>query len=64
MDADGRVVEAENSGSRKIDVDEVVGLYRDYVIPLTKDVEVSFWSVTDVSIELIPIGRLPYSSAG
>lgn len=25
----------------KIDVDEVVSLYRDYIIPLTKDVEVS-----------------------
>jgi chorismate mutase len=40
MDADGRVVEAEDAGARKIDVDQVVRLYRDYVIPLTKDVEV------------------------
>lgn len=41
MDGDGRVVEAEDSGARKIDVDQVVRLYRDHVIPLTKDVEVS-----------------------
>lgn len=38
MDADGRVVEM---GKGKIDVGEIVGMYRDYVIPLTKDVEVS-----------------------
>jgi chorismate mutase len=41
MDADGRVVEAEDEAARKIDVDEVVRLYKDHVIPLTKDVEVS-----------------------
>lgn len=38
LDAEGRVVENE----QKIDVDKVVGLYRDYVIPLTKDVEVEY----------------------
>ena len=37
MDASGRVVEG---GGSKIDIEEVVGMYRDYVIPLTKDVEV------------------------
>lgn len=40
LDADGRVVDIENAAARKIDVDEVVRLYRDHVIPLTKDVEV------------------------
>lgn len=45
MDADGRVVEkpAEGAGEvgGKIDIEQVVRLYRDWVIPLTKDVEVS-----------------------
>ncbi len=44
MDADGRMVSVpdEEMGSRgKIDIREIVGMYRDYVIPLTKDVEVS-----------------------
>jgi chorismate mutase len=41
LDAEGRVVDVQGEENRKIDVDEVVGLYRDYVIPLTKDVEVS-----------------------
>ena len=44
MDGDGRVVAVrdEEMGMRgKIDIREIVGLYRDYVIPLTKDVEVS-----------------------
>jgi len=43
MDADGRVVQVsdEELGMRgKIDIREIVGMYRDYVIPLTKDVEV------------------------
>lgn len=43
IDADGRVVQVsdEELGLRgKIDIREVVGMYRDYVIPLTKDVEV------------------------
>lgn len=39
FDSEGRIVESE--GQRKIDIEGVVGLYRDYVIPLTKDVEVS-----------------------
>ncbi|KAK8850618.1 chorismate mutase [Kwoniella newhampshirensis] len=45
MDADGRVVEVpdEEMGSRgKIDLAAVVGMYRDWVIPLTKDVEVDY----------------------
>jgi chorismate mutase len=39
FDSEGRIVESE--GARKIDIEGVVGMYRDYVIPLTKDVEVS-----------------------
>ena len=39
MDADGRVVE---TGKSKIDVGVIVGMYRDYVIPLTKEVEVDY----------------------
>jgi chorismate mutase len=45
MDADGRAVSMpdEEMGERgKIDIAEVVGLYRDWVIPLTKDVEVGY----------------------
>lgn len=45
MDADGRVVMVPDHeiGLRgKIDINQVVDLYRDYVIPLTKDVEVCF----------------------
>ncbi|WVQ86135.1 chorismate mutase [Cryptococcus sp. DSM 104549] len=45
MDADGRVVEVpdEEMGARgKIDLKAVVGMYRDWVIPLTKDVEVDY----------------------
>lgn len=45
MDADGHVVPVppHESGLRgKIDIDEVVALYRDHVIPLTKDVEVDY----------------------
>jgi hypothetical protein len=44
MDADGHVVAVppHEAGLRgKIDINHVVALYRDYVIPLTKDVEVS-----------------------
>jgi len=44
MDADGRVVVVpdEEMGMRgKIDIREIVDMYKDYVIPLTKDVEVS-----------------------
>lgn len=42
MDADGRVVadSTVKQGAGKIDIEEVVAMYRDYVIPLTKDVEV------------------------
>ena len=39
FDSEGRIVESE--GARKIDIEGVVGMYRDHVIPLTKDVEVS-----------------------
>ncbi|GFZ51414.1 hypothetical protein JCM24511_09176 [Saitozyma sp. JCM 24511] len=42
MDADGRVVDSPDGGKGKIDIEEVVGLYRDWVIPLTKDVEVDY----------------------
>ena len=49
LDAEGKFVpppaaegdKAAQTGRAKIDVDQVVGLYRDHVIPLTKDVEVS-----------------------
>jgi chorismate mutase len=40
LDGDGNPVPADKE-HLKIDVDEVVSLYRDYIIPLTKDVEVS-----------------------
>lgn len=43
-DTEGRPVQlsdAEIKARGKIDIEEVVGMYRDYVIPLTKDVEVS-----------------------
>lgn len=40
MDADGKVVESRDAKS-KIDVETIVRMYRDHVIPLTKDVEVS-----------------------
>ncbi|KAK1923164.1 chorismate mutase [Papiliotrema laurentii] len=39
MDADGNIVEA---GRTRINVGEIVHMYRDYVIPLTKDVEVDY----------------------
>nr|ODN83899.1 chorismate mutase [Cryptococcus depauperatus CBS 7841] len=45
MDADGRVIEMpdEEMGNRgKIDLGAVVGMYKDWVIPLTKDVEVDY----------------------
>lgn len=38
MDADGHVI---GDTASRIDIEAVVGLYRDWVIPLTKDVEVS-----------------------
>lgn len=37
LDANGHLVE---TGKMKINVGEIVNMYRDYVIPLTKDVEV------------------------
>ena len=41
LDASGQLVPAEKGSNKmKIDVDEVVSLYRDWIIPLTKDVEV------------------------
>ncbi|GMK58936.1 hypothetical protein CspeluHIS016_0603780 [Cutaneotrichosporon spelunceum] len=39
MDADGHVIE---DTATRIDIQAVVGLYRDWVIPLTKDVEVDY----------------------
>lgn len=39
MDGDGKVIE-NPEWKGKIDIEVVVGLYRDWVIPLTKDVEV------------------------
>ena len=42
MDADGNIVEA---GRTRINVGEIVHMYRDYVIPLTKDVEVGWRGV-------------------
>lgn len=38
LDGAGKVVE---TGKTRINVGEIVHMYRDYVIPLTKDVEVS-----------------------
>lgn len=40
MDANGHVIPDDNM--RKIDIEQVVRLYRDWVIPLTKDVEVDY----------------------
>lgn len=42
LDPQGRLRPADEAGGApsKIDTQEVVGLYRDWVIPLTKDVEV------------------------
>ena len=40
FDGDGKIVQ-ESTGMGKIDVERIVGMYRDHVIPLTKDVEVS-----------------------
>jgi chorismate mutase len=40
FDSEGRIVESEEA--RKLDIEGVVGMYRDYVIPLTKDVEVDY----------------------
>lgn len=40
MDGEGHVIPDESM--RKIDIEQVVRLYRDWVIPLTKDVEVDY----------------------
>ncbi|TXT13034.1 hypothetical protein VHUM_01435 [Vanrija humicola] len=42
MDGDGKVVASPDGIVGKIDIEQVVGLYRDWVIPLTKDVEVDY----------------------
>ncbi len=42
MDGDGKIVETVDEWRGKIDIEVVVGLYRDWVIPLTKDVEVCY----------------------
>ncbi|RSH81106.1 chorismate mutase aro7 [Apiotrichum porosum] len=51
MDADGRVVTAAHSQQTggKIDIEQVVRLYRDWVIPLTKDVELMGAVTLDVA---------------
>jgi monofunctional chorismate mutase len=50
FDSEGRIVESE--GARKIDIEGVVGMYRDYVIPLTKDVEVSSRSLVMIKADI------------
>ena len=40
MDGDGKVV--QTGGKGKIDVGKIVDMYRDHVIPLTRDVEVDY----------------------
>lgn len=42
MDGDGRVIASPDGLRGRIDIEQVVGLYRDWVIPLTKDVEVDY----------------------
>jgi chorismate mutase len=42
LDAQGNLKEPEHRGEGRIKTDEVVKLYRDWVIPLTKDVEVDY----------------------
>ena len=53
MDANGHVVDVpdeEMAARGKIDLAAVVDMYRDWVIPLTKDVEVSYdWHICDSS---------------
>ncbi|RXK41921.1 chorismate mutase [Tremella mesenterica] len=61
MDADGRVVESSDRKG-KIDMEQVVSMYRDYVIPLTKDVEVDYLlhrldGVSQEQVELWMKGR-------
>ena len=51
FDADGKIVE-DSSRMGKIDVQKIVGMYRDHVIPLTKVVEVGAWR--------LPIGNKTY----
>lgn len=63
----GEIVDGDNA-VLKINVAEVVTLYRDYIIPLTKEVEVSLTfssrvcEVTDRST--VPIGRVSAASFG
>jgi chorismate mutase len=42
LDAQGKPLPNDAGREGKIDTNEVVGLYRDWVIPLTKDVEVDY----------------------
>jgi hypothetical protein len=63
MDADGRVINNPDGGRGKIDIEEVVGLYRDWVIPLTKDVEVSA-AADEIWAGLSFSGRLSDSPSG
>ncbi len=42
LDAQGKPLLGDAGRESKIDTNEVVGLYRDWVIPLTKDVEVDY----------------------
>jgi hypothetical protein len=64
VDANGHPVIAAGAASLKVDVDEVVRLYRDYIIPLTKDVEVR-WRVSlyRSARSSRRIGRLPFASS-
>lgn len=48
---------ASGDAETRLDTDEVVALYRDWVIPLTKDVEVSFDSRVGCTWPLIQIVR-------
>lgn len=55
LDATGKLVD---TGKTKINVGEIVNMYRDYVIPLTKDVEVS-----RVHVLKLMSGRLSHTSS-
>jgi len=53
LDGQGNAVDVNGDLSEKqlrIDVDEVVQMYRDYIIPLTKDVEVGQTSPKDKTV--------------
>lgn len=49
-----------NVDTRKIDVDGVVDLYESYIIPLTKEIEVSRTSNFLISISLISTRKVDY----